>query len=106
MDNNKIETKVCNNCKEAKSFNEFNKNTRCLYGLNNWCKLCLKTYNKKRYAKNRDLYNNKVKQWHSENPEKNTEYQRNFRNKNEPNRNRRPRIPPETEIPDEIIPEF
>lgn len=95
--------KECLKCKNVKPFSEFNKSSSGKYKLHNFCRCCIKEYNDKLYLDNKDNRINEVRIWNNRNNDKTRKYQENYRDKVNPDRNKRQK---KIEIPDLIIPDF
>lgn len=55
--------KICNKCKQEKSFSEFNKNKRKKDGLQDYCKTCKSKSDNKYYLENTESFNIRNKKW-------------------------------------------
>lgn len=75
-------TKKCSSCKENKLFCEFSASPKGKFGLHNYCRGCLKKYNKTRYEENRADMIGQAREWQENNPEKSKEIKRNWWAKN------------------------
>ena len=69
-------TKVCTGCGERKSWKEFYKHKKCLYGVNVSCKLCKRIRQKKYGTKNKDKKTIYDKIYRAENKNKIKSYQK------------------------------
>jgi hypothetical protein len=60
--NNDTGKKICTRCNELKSFNEFNKDKKGIFGLKSSCKKCISMYSKKYIIDNKQktLHYNKI----------------------------------------------
>lgn len=89
--------KQCTKCFTFKELNDFNNTSKSKDGKTNWCKICKKEYNDKRYKNNKEkiklttqiwYQNNKEKHkthtynYQLTNPEKKKQYQNKWKNKN------------------------
>lgn len=63
-----METKKCSECGRILPVSEFNKNRGSKDGLQNRCRECFSSYNRKRYAANREKFKADVKRYRAENP--------------------------------------
>jgi len=64
-----FDNKKCLRCNTVKSITSFNKNKSKKDGLSDWCKLCIKEYNKEYNIKNKDKLAVKNKEWRDKNRE-------------------------------------
>ena len=71
--------KKCGNCKEYLNKEEFNKNCTKKDGLDNICKDCRNTYNRKYYEDNAEYYREYQKQYRQDNSDYYREYQKQYR---------------------------
>jgi hypothetical protein len=55
-----METKVCGVCKKTKQLDQFHKNPRKKDGVQSMCKECRKTYHRKHYLNNKQIYIDKA----------------------------------------------
>ena len=62
--------KTCSKCGETKPLDGFAKNKSKPDGLQCWCKVCQKKYDRKYYAKNREKVNKTSREAYTANPEK------------------------------------
>ena len=60
-----MKNKKCNKCGKVKNESEFGKNCKC---LRSWCKDCVNTDGRKKYASNPDKYREQRHSWKKRNP--------------------------------------
>ena len=61
-----IKTKICGKCKIEKPFADFTKSKNGLFKLHNFCKICLKQYNKEIYQRDKEKVKESVKEWNAD----------------------------------------
>jgi len=67
---NDIEIKVCSRCNQQKSFNEYHKDKKGIFGLKSSCKSCISTYMKSYTQENKERIKQYEKEYRSNNGEK------------------------------------
>jgi len=69
--NDKVEinTKVCLKCHIEKPFSEFDKSRTGKFALHNFCRICLKIYNKEQYQKQKEDRKLLAKEWNAKHAE-------------------------------------
>ena len=75
---NKTDIKICNKCSQIKNKNSFYKQKSTKDGFTNYCKNCIKDYNKNYYKNNRDRIIQNTQQWYGNNKEYKKEYDKNY----------------------------
>lgn len=61
-------TKICNECKAEKAFNDFHKSKTGRFGITAVCKICANKRSSAWRKKNKEKHNEYNKQWHKNNP--------------------------------------
>ena len=77
-----MSSKVCGKCKQANPLEPFGKHSARKDGLQPWCKVCIKEYNKKYYQENCEKRLEYAKQYYEENYEELREYMKQYHQKN------------------------
>ena len=68
--------KKCSKCGESKPLDQFHKKPTGKYGVQPWCKSCVSTYNRKRYAADPEKIKGINRKWRDANPEQKRENDR------------------------------
>jgi hypothetical protein len=92
--------KTCLKCRERKELCEFTKSRSGKYKVHNFCKDCLKIYNRAKYEENKDKMIKNAQNWAAENPEKAALFKEKYLKKKNPNHEMKVIIPPPYEPPD------
>lgn len=74
--------KKCNSCKIKKNFDEFHRNSKNIDGYKNTCKICRLAQQKKYRIKNKEILNEKQKQYYSNHKKEKSEYDKIYRKNN------------------------
>ena len=104
-----ITNKKCQKCLNIKDLSEFNNSRNGKFGKHNFCRECLRIYNKEIYDRGRADRIQEVSIWNLRNKNKTKVYSEKFRDKIKPDRKKRkkqPVIPDLKEINIPEIPDF
>ena len=74
--------KKCSKCKEEKSLDCFDLSKNGGYGVQSYCKDCMRIFKKKYYSKNKEKINKHSREYHLKNKEKINKYDREYYSKN------------------------